>query len=144
MVEPEIGEDFFELLVGIDGAQEFAFGQVLIDYLLRSIQHGDCGGVRWGGEGEEHLALRRFPGVQDIDLRSGRERFEESYFLERRTILKSVLLFRRELWMTASRSGTVDISSTRFAAACACGDFLALGFFLNLVTLHLAADHHAG
>jgi hypothetical protein len=39
VVEPEVGEDLFELAVAVDGAQQFAFDEILIDHLHGAVEH---------------------------------------------------------------------------------------------------------
>ena len=68
VVEPEIGEDFVELAVAIDGAQEFAFGEIAGDHLLRSVGHFDAAAQIGRSDGEQALAESLGHGADHVVL----------------------------------------------------------------------------
>ena len=53
VVVPEIGQHFFELAVAVDGAEQFGFGEVLIDYLHGAVEDLDSA-AKVGRRGRVH------------------------------------------------------------------------------------------
>ena len=97
VVEPEVGQDLFQLAVGIERAVQFGFAQIADHQLLRRARHYahaaqfGLAGKRVGGQragkplelvgikcGEECGSLGRRSAQRDLDLRRGQQ------FIERR------------------------------------------------------------
>ena len=86
VIEPEIRQDFIELPVAVDGAQQFAFGEIARDYLSGTICHLDAAAQFRRCDGEQSLAEARRHGADDFVLSFPGEGLEGFETLLRRAL----------------------------------------------------------
>ena len=94
VIEPEIRQDFVELAVAVDGAQQFAFGEIARDHLSRAARHFEAAAQFRRCDREQALAKSRRHGADELVLFFPGQRLEGFETLLGRALAKSSQLPR--------------------------------------------------